>query len=431
MKHLTILGAGLSGLSCAYHFTGKSTVYEAKNSFGGTASSFSWQGFTFDYGPHLSFTKDEYVQGLFAKAVEGEYLTQAASNSNYSKGTWVRHPAICNLCDFSPTVNRDALLSFLETKESDVSEINNYKEWCELAQGKYFAENFTHIYTKKFWTVAPEEMTYQWAGERVAKPNLKRVIDGALGLQKDAGNYFTQFRYPKIGGYGAYSNFWEDAKERTNLKLNHQVTQIDLKRRVLSFANQPDAEFGDLLVSSVPLPEFVKLTTDVPEAVKQAVSKLRCTSVAFINIALQEPAKLPYHWFYIYDLDILPARCTFYSNISPWNAPEACTALQAEVPHSSSRPLPFEDLTEKVVSDLDKCGILESKNVLHCWQINLKYGYVIHDFARENALQVIHSWMRENGVEPVGRFGLWQYLWSDQAVKSGKKLAGILDNQME
>ena len=86
MEHLTILGAGLSGLSCAYHFPGESTLYEAKGTLGGTASSLFWQGFTFDYGPHVSFTKDSYVRSLFAKTVNEEYWTKTVSNSNYYEG---------------------------------------------------------------------------------------------------------------------------------------------------------------------------------------------------------------------------------------------------------------------------------------------------------------------------------------------------------
>ena len=267
MKNLYIIGAGLSGLSSAYHFPGKSIIYEQKEDVGGTASSMNWEGFTFDYGPHVSFTKDNYVQDLFAKTVNNQFFTKQVNNSNYCQGRWVRHPAICNLCDFPKEVNRDALLSFLENREQGDSKlkINNYKEWCELGQGKFFAENYTHVYTRKFWTIEPSEMTYQWAGERVARPSIKKVINGALGLQQDSGYYYTDFRYPMHGGYAAYCSFWEDRKSEIDIKFNHRITKIDLENRILSFENQADAHFDGILVSSLPLPEFVSLTTNIPE----------------------------------------------------------------------------------------------------------------------------------------------------------------------
>jgi protoporphyrinogen oxidase len=422
MKELTILGAGLAGLSCAYHFPQKSLIYEAKDHLGGTASSMQWEGFTYDYGPHVSFTKDEYIKQLFSKSTNGEFFIKNVLNANYYQGQWVRHPAISNLVDFSLKINRDALVSFLESRHLEEQKPSNYRDWCELGQGKFFAENFTHIYTRKFWTVEPEELTYQWAGERVARPSLKRVVDGALGLQQDSGYYYTEFRYPKVGGYSAYSNFWKDAQDRIDIQFDHQITQIDLKNRVLSFIDKPNAKFDDILISSLPLPEFVALVPDVPEDVRLAASQLRCTSIALINMAINEPARVPYHWFYIYDEKILTPRVTIYSNLSEFNAPEGCTSLQAEVPFSSSHPLPTENIVEQVVDELAACGIFDSAKVLNAWQVNLKYGYVIYDVNREEAINTVHKWMRTNGVEPVGRFGLWQYLWSDQAVKSGKTL---------
>ena len=422
MEKLTILGAGLAGLSCAYHFPKKSLIYEAKSFLGGTASSMDWEGFTYDYGPHVSFTKDEYIKNLFDNAVDGEFLTNNVLNANYFKGQWVRHPAISNLVDFPLEINRDALISFLETRNFEENNPSDYRDWCELGQGRFFAENFTHPYTRKFWTVEPEELIYEWAGERVARPSLKRVVDGALGLQQDSGYYYTEFRYPKIGGYSAYCNFWKNSQDRIDLQFDHKVTQIDLKNRVLSFTDKPNARFDDVLISSLPLPEFVALVPDAPEEVRLAANQLRCTSIALINIALDEPARVPYHWFYIYDEKVLAPRVTVYSNLSEFNAPEGCTSLQAEVPFSNSRPLPTENVVRQVVEELASCGILDSTKVLNAWQVNLKYGYVLYDPNREQSVATIHTWMRKNEIEPVGRFGLWQYLWSDQAVKSGKTL---------
>lgn len=425
MSKLCILGAGLSGLSCAYHYSGKSVIYETKSNVGGTASSIVWNGFTFDHGPHVSFTNDEYVKNLFAETAKENFLTQKAYNSNYYKGNWIRHPAICNLCDFPNDINGDILLSFLENKNNE-SPPQNYKQWCEQAQGKYFAEHFTNVYTEKFWTVKPETLTSDWAGDRVARPNLKRVIDGSLGLQNDSGHYFTEFRYPRQGGYGAYSDFWKSAQEKIELKLGHEVVAIDLGNKELCFKNGNKKKYNTPLISSIPLPEFINLVKNAPNKVKEAASQLQCTSIALINIALTDSPKLPYHWLYIYDADILTTRVTIYTNLSPGNSPNGCTALQAEVPFSYHRPLPKSDITKIVLDELSSCGIIDLTKVLKAWQVNIKYGYVIYDFNRENAVNVIHSWMRSYGIEPVGRFGLWQYLWSDQAVKSGKRLANSL-----
>ena len=65
---LTILGAGLSGLSLAYHYPGKSTIFEKLDKIGGTARTEEENGFYYDYGPHVSFTTDPYVISLFSQS---------------------------------------------------------------------------------------------------------------------------------------------------------------------------------------------------------------------------------------------------------------------------------------------------------------------------------------------------------------------------
>lgn len=423
MNKLHILGGGLSGLSCAFHFKGESVIYESKSMLGGTASSIHWNGFTYDYGPHVSFTNDQYVKNLFANAIDNEYFTHKVLNANYFKGHWIRHPAICNLCDFPPEINRECLISFLESKQpQENNPITSYQDWCQLAQGKYFADNFTKVYTEKFWTVKPEEMTSDWAGERVARPSIRSVVNGSLGLQEDSGYYFTEFRYPTHGGYGGYSNFWKPAQDRIEFLLDHEAINIDLEKQEIYFKNGKKIKYEPPLISSIPLPDLIRICSNVPNNVQEAVSKLKCTSIALVNIALNTPFAFPYHWFYVYDENILATRVTIYSNISHFNAPKGCTALQVEIPYSSSRPLYNLDIVSQVINQLDSCNLINKADILNAWQINLKYGYVIYDFNRAKCLTIIHEWMRHNGIEPTGRFGLWQYLWSDQAVKSGKQI---------
>jgi protoporphyrinogen oxidase len=60
---IAIVGAGLSGLSISSHLGHpKGTViFEAKAHYGGHIHSETRDGFTWDDGPHISFTSNEYV----------------------------------------------------------------------------------------------------------------------------------------------------------------------------------------------------------------------------------------------------------------------------------------------------------------------------------------------------------------------------------
>ena len=71
----TILGAGLSGISSSFHLSHNNCkVFEKKNHLGGHIYTEIIDGFTWDEGPHVSFTKNEYVKQLFAENINQQYL---------------------------------------------------------------------------------------------------------------------------------------------------------------------------------------------------------------------------------------------------------------------------------------------------------------------------------------------------------------------
>ena len=57
-----VLGAGLAGLSASYHLGHDCEVYEKNDYCGGHIYSHHINGFTWDEGPHVSFTKHEHVR---------------------------------------------------------------------------------------------------------------------------------------------------------------------------------------------------------------------------------------------------------------------------------------------------------------------------------------------------------------------------------
>ena len=64
MERVAILGAGISGLSCALLLRERDfdvEVFEASDGVGGLARSFKWHGFDCDIAPHRFFTSDEAV----------------------------------------------------------------------------------------------------------------------------------------------------------------------------------------------------------------------------------------------------------------------------------------------------------------------------------------------------------------------------------
>lgn len=115
-----ILGAGLAGLSASYHLGHEKCLILEKNlhAFGHLHADFR-DGFTWDQGPHVSFTKHEYVKNLFAKSVEGDFDEYEVKTANYYRGSWIDHPAQSSLYQVPEPLRSECLNAFLASRETE------------------------------------------------------------------------------------------------------------------------------------------------------------------------------------------------------------------------------------------------------------------------------------------------------------------------
>ena len=69
-----VIGAGLSGLSAAYHMGSGYKVLEREDEVGGLCRSVTTRGYTFDLAPHIFFTGSQYVNGLVNELLNGDLI---------------------------------------------------------------------------------------------------------------------------------------------------------------------------------------------------------------------------------------------------------------------------------------------------------------------------------------------------------------------
>jgi len=427
MLKIAILGAGMSGFGAAhcFHSAGlPTTLFEKELYHGGLTASFEYPGgYTFDKGPHVSFTENERIQELFAKSVNGGLTVSKGYINNYWQGHWIKHPAQCNLCGLPSDLVIKILLDFIKCEDNGISEIRHYEDWLRANFGHTFAETFPMKYGKKIHTTDAHNMTTDWLGPRMYKPNLEEVLRGALSSSTPALHYITEFRYPLKGGFVSFLDLFVN---QTDLRLGSKVIEIDPDARELHFENGP-VESYDHLVSSIPLPELVPMISNVPSGIMQAAAKLAYTNVVVVNLGIQRPDVIGAHWTYFYDDDIFFTRLSTPYLQCPNNAPSGISSLQAEIYYSPKyRPLDRspEDCINPVKSDLRRCGILNrSDKIVFENAILLPYGNVIFDHERLEAMATVKNFLSQIGIHVCGRFGTWDYLWTDQAFLSGEKAA--------
>ncbi len=422
MARVTVLGAGIAGLSAARHAADagyETALFEKRIRSGGLLDHFTVKGFRFDTGVHFGFSKNDAYQKVIDQT---ERYTHRPEAYNYEGGRWIKHPVQNNLYPLPVKEKVEAIKSFLE--RPPLQEGADYRQWLQGQFGRVIAERFPGRYTRKYWTVAPEMLSTDWVGNRLYRPSLEEVLFGAMTDETPQTYYLRELYYPKRGGFRA---FLEPLEQNLDLRVGKEAVRIDSGRKTVYFRDG-SCEHYELLVSSVPLPELINMLEGVPAAVKEAAESLWATEMTIVSVGLKREDAGPHLWFYIYDEEILPARVHAPYLKSPDNVPDGCSSLQFEVYSSRRKPLAIEKekLCGHVAGVLEKMGLASRKDILFTDCRSVDYANVVFDRGMVARRDLALEHVRERGILPVGRFGEWDYLWTDQCYLSGARVLDAL-----
>ena len=421
---ILIIGGGPAGIGAAHacEKSGHDFVLIEKNEyFGGHSSSHKFGDAYYDEGPHISFTKFPKVRELLDENAGNNVRKDSAIVANYYAGSWITHPIMANLGQ-TGELAEELYSSYLESLEFVSSNIANYEDWLVSTYGRKATELFFTPYTIKYWGVDPSEMSINWVNGRFFPPNPNIVKDGMSQANQNA-HYVQDFYYPKNGGFSAFFT----PKQNSNYLLNTEISTIDLiSKKVRTL--QGDSYSYTELISTIPLPELMRLLGEqVPSQVDSAARDLRCSRVHLVNIKIRKYLGPKVHWFYLYDIEKFSTRVTIQTAIQfGVEALDGEVDIQVEF-YEHNAISTTSNLESAVVAELIEIGLFEGFDVIKTSSKFVKYANVIFDHHREDALDLIRTYLHENNLKSVGRFGSWDYLWSDESFLEG---VGAINSQL-
>lgn len=420
MEKIIVLGSGVAGLSAAHHLVKKGKdvlVLEKENTYGGLCNSFSINGFTFDTFAHISFDNEETTY----KMLEGNtsHWIHKPDAMNYYFGKWIKNPVQNNLWGLDVEERIKVITGYVARKKDVV--IKNYGEWLKAMYGEYFAIHFPYRYTRKYWTVEPEQLECRWVKNRMYTPSLEEVLRGAMDSDTPIVHYTKEARYPKRGGF---KSFLAPMVKNVKVEYEIKIIQIDAKKKSVLLSDGRELCY-DGIISTIPLIELCKMIKDVPDTIRDKAEKLNYTSGVMLSMGISQKNVSPTLWFYIYDEDILPSRVYSADIKSPYNVPEGCSGLQAEIYYSRFRPrtVPLEQLKKQIVNQLLKLGLFQEKDIIFADIKEKEYANVMFTPDIYEIRDQIHEYLKIKGIEYAGRWGEWDYLWTGQSFRSGKEAA--------
>ncbi|MBW2039776.1 MAG: FAD-dependent oxidoreductase [Deltaproteobacteria bacterium] len=419
---IIILGAGLSGLSAAFHLKGREyQIFEGEGEVGGLCRSVVQDGFTFDYTGHLLHLHHPYTQGLLEELLPDLFARHQRRAAIYLGGRYIPYPFQANLWALPKQMIRECLLGYIRAYCDKAKGGDDFLSWIYQAFGPGIAKYFMIPYNEKLWRIPLQEISLEWVERFVPCPTLEEVIDGALGINLKGFGYNQEFLYPIQGGIKALPQAF--LPKVGDVHLGKEAKSIDIEKRMVRFKDGSEVAYH-ALISSLPLNELVRRIASLPEEINDLGGRLRYVSVLNINLGVKRARVSDYHWIYYPEPPYPFYRVGFPSNLSPRMAPKGASSLSVEISYLPSTPPSVEEVRERTLSALISCGILrDDDEVLAEKVLMIKHAYVIYDPFRRQHLPRIFQYLRSQHIYPIGRYGHWGYATMEETLLQGRDVA--------
>ncbi len=457
IQRVAILGGGLAGLSCAYELARAGvdvTVIEREPHPGGMASSFSEGAgedyWSYDFGPHRFHTTDPELIAHVEKILDGNRLTANRLSRILLFGKFFDYPLQAgNVLRSLP--KRVLVRSFRDyfwvrfTERTGLSHHSDetFEGWVTKRFGRTLYELFFGRYTGKAWKMPPEEISGDWASQRISLLSLGDTVKKTLFRPRNAPrSLVTEFLYPRRGGIGEIARGYVRNIEAmgSTVLLGAPVTRVHREDgrvvRVDYGGASPGAIEADHYISTIPITALARSVRPAagPE-VREALGRLRYVSILFVYIKLNKPQVSPDNWVYLPDQDLAVHRISEFKNFSPQCAPAGKTMVCAEITcriGDEHWRASDEELLSLAVGDLERIGLISSAEVIEGFVTRLPHAYPVYDLEYKEHLAPILEFVHSlDNIKTGGRQGLFRYNNMDQSIEMGRKMAWAVAQQRD
>ena len=443
MSQTIIIGAGPAGLTTAYELAKlgtRSLVLEADNQVGGLARMVNYHGYRFDIGGHRFFTKVPYIQQIWEEILEKDFLLHHRLSRIHYKGKFFDYPLkpINALAGLGPLEAFLVGLSYLKAKLRATGEEKNFEQWVSKRFGYRLYEIFFKTYTEKVWGMPCQEISADWAAQRIKNLSLKKVLRDALVGNGRAGNgriittLIDQFYYPRLGAGMMWQRCAELLDEQgSQILLNARVQRIRHRQNFVEsvYGRTSSGQSIELsarqLVSTMPIRDLIlTLEPAPPDEIVQAAKQLRHRDYIMIALIVKREQVFSDNWIYIHTPEVKVGRIQNYKNWSPEMVPDpAKTTLGLEYflwEKDEEWDWPEDRLVEFGIRECAQIGLIEPREVQDGTVIRMKKAYPVYDQKYHENLTTLRKYLETfSNLQTIGRNGLHRYNNQDHSMLTG------------
>ncbi|CDZ77601.1 protoporphyrinogen oxidase [Legionella massiliensis] len=439
VKHITntptrlaVIGAGPSGLALSLFLNNSPEILEAQAHVGGHASSFMAKGFTFDYGPHILFSRDQQILDFIVASL-GDNVSRCRRNNKISyKNRIMKYPFENDLKSLELEDNYDCISHFIFNPYKEKYAVPaNMKEWFLKTFGEGICSHYLFPYNEKIWNIPVERLSMSMAS-RIPNPPPEDILKSSLGYSTEGYLHQLYYFYPKTGGYQAISEAW---KKTLVINYGFRVDRIQFDQgKIRLFDEQSNMKEYEQVVSTMPVHEIIsKMDIEIPNEIRAAVEKLIVNPMFVISFGVAGVDPNQYTAVYFPEAEFLVNRISYPCTFSAANGPEGHWSLQAEITCARSSSVWQQSDAEILAhakQGLQQRNLLPGDEQIVFEQIDrVDQSYVVYDVGYEANAEKVRTWFASIGIHLLGRFSYFEYVNVDMAVARAIKVAAFLNGE--
>ena len=181
-----VIGAGPAGLTASYLLTKQgisTTVIEADPDYvGGISRTANYKDFLFDIGGHRFFSRSKEVVDLWKEILPQDFITRPRMSRIYYDGKYYSYPlkAFEALGNLGVVESAMCVLSFMYKQAFPNEKPETFHDWVANQFGERLFSIFFKTYTEKVWGMSCDEISADWAAQRIKGLDLWSAMANAL-----------------------------------------------------------------------------------------------------------------------------------------------------------------------------------------------------------------------------------------------------------
>jgi protoporphyrinogen oxidase len=439
-----VVGAGPAGLTAAYCLTKEmpSVLVIEKDPVyvGGISRTVTYKDFSFDIGGHRFFSKAKEVVDLWHEILPDDFIERPRLSRIYYDGRFYAYPlkafeALGNLGLFTSAA---CMLSYACARALPIREPRSFHDWVRNQFGERLFQIFFKTYTEKVWGMSCDEISADWAAQRIKGLDLRVAILNALtrSLKPATGasggpvvkTLIESFQYPRKGP----GMMWEAAARKIKacggkvlMGRDMQRLAFDASRNlwridVTAADGRHESYTARHVISSAPVRELTEKISPLPISLFHARA-LRYRDFLTVALMVKKGDLFPDNWIYIHDPSVKVGRVQNFGSWSPEMVPAGMSCLGLEYFCFEGDGLwtsADADLIALAKQECAKIGLIAAADVVDACVVRQPKAYPVYDEAYRENIAMVRLDLEQSypTLHLVGRNGMHKYNNQDHAM---------------